>query len=130
MMSTYSRVRASGFGNGRPYQPSTTCGPLTPSPRIIRPPVRWSRVSVCMAADVGVRPDSWTMAVPSLTFEVRLPHQARGVNASEPHASAAKTESKPGRLGGLHELAHTLRGLGSPVPQLQSELHPSPLSSR
>ena len=67
-MSTYSRVRASGFGNGRPYQPSTTCGPLTPRPRIIRPPVRWSRVSVCIAADVGVRPESWTMAVPSRTL--------------------------------------------------------------
>ena len=34
MMSTTSRVRASGLANGWPYQPSTTCGPLTPMPRI------------------------------------------------------------------------------------------------
>ena len=34
----YSRVRASGLANGCPYQPSTTCGPETPSPRISRPP--------------------------------------------------------------------------------------------
>ena len=33
----YSRVRASGFSNGIPYQPSTTCGPDTPRPRMKRP---------------------------------------------------------------------------------------------
>jgi hypothetical protein len=36
----YSRVRASGLANGIPYQPSTTCGPDTPSPRMKRPPER------------------------------------------------------------------------------------------
>ncbi|CNN42669.1 Uncharacterised protein [Mycobacterium tuberculosis] len=36
----YSRVRASGLGNDWPYQPSTTCGPDTPSPRMCRPPDR------------------------------------------------------------------------------------------
>ncbi len=33
----HSRVRSSGFVNGCPYQPSTTCGPDTPTPRISRP---------------------------------------------------------------------------------------------
>ena len=33
----YSRIRASGLANGWPYQPSTTCGPETPRPRITRP---------------------------------------------------------------------------------------------
>src|SRR5436190_2089832 len=33
MISTYSRVRARGLLYGRPYQPSTTCGPDWPSPR-------------------------------------------------------------------------------------------------
>ena len=37
-MSTYSRVRASGFSNDWPYQPSTTWGPETPSPSTNRPP--------------------------------------------------------------------------------------------
>ena len=36
----YSRVRASGLANGIPYQPSTTCGPETPRPRMKRPPER------------------------------------------------------------------------------------------
>src|SRR5262245_21565694 len=53
-MSTYSRVRESGFANGWPYQPSTTCGPETPSPRIMRPRERWSSVSACIAVDAGV----------------------------------------------------------------------------
>src|SRR5947199_160327 len=47
---TYSRVRASGFGNGCPYQPSTTCGPDTPRPRINLPPERWSMVAAVMGA--------------------------------------------------------------------------------
>ncbi len=52
-------------------------------------------MSVCIAHEAGVRADSCTIDVPSLTRLVRLPHQASGVNASEPHASAAKTASKP-----------------------------------
>ena len=95
MMSTTSRVRASGLPNGWPYQPSTTCGPLTPMPRTIRPFERWSRVSACMAMDVGERPDICTIEVPSRTRVVSRPHQASGVNASEPQASAVKIESNP-----------------------------------
>jgi len=53
-MAMYSRVRASGLANGCPYQPSTTCGPLTPIPRTTRPLLRWSRVSACIAIEVGV----------------------------------------------------------------------------
>ncbi len=33
----YSRVRASGLAKGMPYQPSTTCGPETPRPRMNLP---------------------------------------------------------------------------------------------
>ena len=95
MMSTTSRVRASGFLKGWPYQPSTTWGPLTPMPSTSRPPERWSRVSACMAMEVGVRPDICTIEVPSRTFCVSRPHQASGVNASEPQASAVKIASKP-----------------------------------
>ena len=93
MIETYSRVRARGFENGWPYQPSTTCGPDTPSPRIRRPLERWSRVSACIAVAAGVRAESCTTAVPSLMREVWAPIQASGVKASEPHASAVHTES-------------------------------------
>ena len=81
---TYSRVRASGFSNGLPYQPSTTWGPDTPSPRMKRPPERWSIVIAAIAAAAGWRADICMIAVPSRTFCVLDPHQARGVSTSDP----------------------------------------------
>ena len=84
MMSRYSRVRASGLANGWPYQPSTTCGPETPSPRMKRPPERWSSVIAAIAVAAGVRADIWMIAVPSLMRSVWAPYQASGVSASEP----------------------------------------------
>ena len=75
----YSRVRASGLGNFWPYQPSTTCGPDTPRPRMWRPPERWSRVSAAIAHAVGVRADSWITEVPSRMRVVSRPHHANGV---------------------------------------------------
>ena len=82
-ISTYSRVRASGLANGWPYQPSTTCGPDTPRPRMKRPPERWSMVIAAIAAAAGWRADICMIAVPSRTFWWR-PHQASGVRTSEP----------------------------------------------
>ena len=87
----YSRVRSSGRGYGCPYQPSTTCGLLVPMPRMTRPPVRWSMVIAVMARVAGGRADSCETAVPSRTCEVREPHQASGVQASLPYASAVHT---------------------------------------
>src|SRR5436309_7474136 len=94
---TYSRVRASGFGNGCPYQPSTTCGPDTPRPRINLPPERWSMVAAVIATAAGVRAESCTIPVPSLMRFVRAPIHASGENASEPYASALQQESNPSR---------------------------------
>ncbi|GIT61887.1 MAG: hypothetical protein Ct9H300mP20_17140 [Gammaproteobacteria bacterium] len=37
---TYSLVLDSGLEKGWPYQPSTTCGPETPKPRITLPLVK------------------------------------------------------------------------------------------
>ena len=81
---TYSRVRASGLSNGIPYQPSTTCGPETPRPRMNRPPERWSIVIAAIAAAAGWRADICMIAVPSRTFCVFDPHHASGVSTSEP----------------------------------------------
>ncbi len=80
----YSRVRASGLANGCPYQPSTTCGPDTPRPRIMRPPERWSSDIAAIAVAAGVRADICMIAVPSLIFSVAAPHQVSGTSASEP----------------------------------------------
>jgi hypothetical protein len=93
----YSRVRASGFANGRPYQPSTTWGPDTPRPSTKRPPERWSIVIAAIAVAAGWRADIWTIAVPSLIRSVDAPHHASGVRQSDPYASAVQTESKPSR---------------------------------
>ena len=51
---------------GCPYQPSTTCGPETPSPRMNRPPERWSSVIAAIAVAAGVRAESCAIDVPSL----------------------------------------------------------------
>ncbi len=92
--STYSRVAVNGeAGNGRPYHPSTTCGPDSPRPSITRPPERWSRVRACIAVVVGERAAIWATPVPSLILDVRAAIQVSGVKASEPHDSAVHTES-------------------------------------
>ena len=80
----YSRVRASGLAKGMPYQPSTTCGPETPRPRMKRPPERWSIVIAAIAVAAGWRADICTIAVPSFSALVEAPHHASGVRQSEP----------------------------------------------
>ena len=60
-----------------------------------RPFDRWSKVIAAMAVAAGVRADICMIAVPSLRFSVAAPHQASGVNASEPYASAVHTELNP-----------------------------------
>ena len=84
MIEMYSRVRANGLEKGPPYQPSTTWGPETPSPKIIRPLDKWSMVKAAMAMAVGVRADIWQIPVPSLILLVCAPIQAKGVMASLP----------------------------------------------
>ena len=50
-------------------------------------------VSDAIAHAVGVRAESCTTEVPSRMCVVSRPHQASGVNASEPHASAVNIVS-------------------------------------
>ena len=91
----YSRVREIGLEKGWPYQPSTTWGPETPRPRIIRPFERWSRVSACIAVEAGVRAEICTMPVPRCNFSVCAASHTSGEKASEPQASALHAEWKP-----------------------------------
>src|SRR4051812_13272962 len=62
-----------------------------------RPPERWSSVIAVIAVDAGVRAGICATEVPSLIRDVAAPHQASGVNASDPYASAVHIESKPSR---------------------------------
>ena len=80
----HSRVRSSGFVNGCPYQPSTTCGPDTPTPRISRPLEMWSSVSAVIAAQVGVRAEICITPVPSRIRFVEAAIAASGVKQSDP----------------------------------------------
>src|SRR5664280_392549 len=93
-MSRYSRVRASGFSKDCPYQPSTTWGPDTPSPRTKRPPDRWSMVIAAMPMAVGLRRPDRVEAEP---FGFR--HQLRGVGGR------ARTP-----VAQLHSDLHVLHG--------------------
>ena len=89
------------MANGSPYQPSTTCGPDTPSPSTKRPSLRWSSVIAAIAAAVGRRALICMIAVPSRTVFVCEPHQASGVSTSQPYASEVQTESKPSRSASM-----------------------------
>ena len=86
MISTYSRVRASGFGYGWPYQPSTTCGPdgaeAEDEPAAGEVVHASARV---MAVATGVRADIWQTAGAELERRwSAAPYQASGVKQSEP----------------------------------------------
>ena len=123
MMSTTSRVRASGLPNGWPYQPSTTCGPLTPMPRMTRPFERWSSVSTCIAIDVGVRPGHLHDRRAELDPRgLAAPPGQRGERVAPPRLGG-EDRVEPGVLGRGDQLADALRGLCAPVAELQSELH-------
>ena len=92
-ISTYSRIFVTGFPQGSPCQPSTTCGPETPSPRRKRPPDMRSSVAAVIAVFVGVRAGIWKIAEPTLSVVVVAASQERTVAASVPQASAAQAES-------------------------------------
>ena len=89
----YSRVLPSGLPHGWPCQPSATCGPDVPSPRMNRPPDIRSSVAAVIAVFAGVRPGICMIAEPTLILLVDAASQASTVTASVPHASAAHAES-------------------------------------
>ena len=81
-ISIVSRVRCTGRSNGTPCQPSITCGPLAPIPRISRPSdTAWTPCAV-IASIAGVRAPSWAMPVASRSRSVTAAIAASGVNAS------------------------------------------------
>ena len=91
-------MRQYGRPHGWPYQPSTICGPETPSPAMTRPPpARASTVPAAIAAEAGGRAASCMMPVPRRMRFVSAARYASGVIASEPYASAVHTESNPRR---------------------------------
>ena len=118
----YSRVRASGFANGMPYQPSTTCGPDAPMPMIARPPERWSSVIAAIAVAAGCRADSCMIPVPSRTIlRSRAPPRerrqaVRAVRLGAPDRVDAK------RVGGVDRLVHSRGRALRPVAGVVAKL--------
>ncbi len=90
-----STIRDSGFSNGTPWNPSITCGPEAPSPRMARPPDIWSRLAAVTASVVADRENTLTMLVASWTRSVRAATYASLVKASKPQASPELTMSSP-----------------------------------
>ncbi len=82
--SMYSRVRPHGFAYSTPYQPSETCGPEGPKPKMKRPPERKSSVAPAIAAAAGGRAGTCMIAAPSLIFSVCPASQPSTLTTSEP----------------------------------------------
>ena len=58
-------MRVSGALKGRPCNPSTTCGPLAPKPRMKRSSDTVAKVSAVIAVMLGVRALICMMPAPS-----------------------------------------------------------------
>ena len=82
MTAMYSLVRSIGLPNGTPCQPSTTCGPETPTPHRKRLSDNACSDNTVIAAQAGVRAGICMMPVPALIFVVRARIQATGETAS------------------------------------------------
>ena len=106
----------------RRTSPRRPAGPDAPRPRMNRPPDRWSSDIAAIAVAAGVRADICMIAVPSLIRSVCAPHQASGVTASEPYASAVQTESKPRRSASLIGLERAGGRTRRPVAGVVAEL--------
>ena len=82
--ATYSRVRCSCLAKRCPCQPSATCGPEEPMPRIMRPSESWSIVAAVIAVIAAERAGIWKMPEPRRIFEVCPASQPSTVAVSEP----------------------------------------------
>ena len=57
-------MRGIGFSYGTPWNPSITCGPEAPRPRMNRPPDTKSRPAAVCAMQVAVRENTFIIAEP------------------------------------------------------------------
>ena len=95
--STYSRVRRRLLVNGTPYQPSLTCGPLSPSPSRKRPSLSTSSDTAAIAVAVARRAGICIRPEPRPIRSVLPASSPSTETASWPHASATQAESSPRR---------------------------------
>ena len=124
-----ARALRAGLAKRWPCQPSATCGPDEPIPRIMRPPESWSSVAAVIAVIAGERPGIWKIAEPS---------RIRSVCAGEPgeHGGGVGAVGlggpdgvEAGALGCLDQLELLLGGEAqAPIADVQPESHATLLS--
>ena len=123
-MSTYSRVRASGFPNGAAVPALHHLRARHPEAEheaALREVVEGEGVH--RARRSGCAAEICTIDVPRRMVEVCDPHHASGPNASLPQDSAVNTVSNPSRSASRIRSRASVGGLRAPVPERQSELH-------
>src|SRR5207247_4419898 len=116
-------MRQYGRPHGWPYQPSTICGPETPSPAMTRPPpARASTVPAAIAAEAGGRAASCMMPVPeadALRQRGQVGERRDRIGAvrlRRPHGVEAETLGEEHRVDGKPQLR-------SRIADAQAELH-------
>ena len=127
-----SRTRASGrsaSGTAARTSPSTTCGPEAPTPRISRPPERWSIVMAVIATQAGVRAESCMMPVPSLILRRTRAHPAERRHAVRAVGLGGPNRVEAELLGFVDQVDRVFRAR-HPVSEHQTELHSAPLRPR
>ena len=90
---TTSRMRESGFSNGRSFQRSTITFEDAPSPSTKRPPLASASAAACCASTAGPRVNGLTTPVPSRIRDVQAAASASGVNPSDPFVSPVHRSS-------------------------------------
>jgi hypothetical protein len=78
-----------------PWNPSMTCGPEAPRPRMNRPPETLSSPTAVIASNVGVREYSGRMLEPIRTRSVLAAMNPSVDTASPEYASPVHTQSTP-----------------------------------
>src|SRR6266581_969206 len=93
MIAMYSRVRAKGFPNGTPCQPSTTCGPDGPMPHRKRLPERACKVIAVIAAQVGGRGSKGDGKLHRRILSIDIPIRDRGPEPAPGREQGARTRA-------------------------------------
>ena len=122
-MATYSRVLASGEPYDTPCHPSTTRGPLTPSPSRSRPPETSSIVAApSPPPPVFERASGQRYPGPDGDPGGVDRDQAASTVASEPHVSDTQTDSRPTSSASFASAATSCGELRSQCPQIAAPI--------
>ena len=98
-MRIASFMRGPRSSNDCPRRSNSSLSHPAPTPRIIRPPVRKSRVATALATISGGRSGRIRTEVPSRTLRATAPTQVNAVNASRYGMVGGQGGFRSGRYG-------------------------------